>query len=233
MLGILLIGFHVGRRGPKPVDVGLLQMYANEWSLFLYMLRDGKEAELYKLTTERTQRTDSEGGRHEHVVVHKRLFVAKFQPASEEARLLLKKSPPKPEGGEWVVDPPVLPAPEVWERFKSARSKVEVQKALTIMQKHVREVDLGVLTHLFTTAQEHAEAVLQAKRLPHYPRSRRQGSDNKRIDFFAKVLAGIALGLSPLTTTKRLSRWLPTIPLYSADLERERMKNKVKHETGI
>jgi len=222
----------MGRRGPKPVNVGLLRMYAHDWSLFLYKLRDGKEAELYKLTAERTERTDEKGGRHTHIVVQKRLFVAKFQPVSEEARLLLKNSLPKPKGGEWLVDPPVLPAPDVWEQFKRARSKGELEKAFTLMQKHVQEVDLGVMTHLFKAARERAEDVLRAKRLPHYPCSHRPGSDNRRVDFFAKILAGLAVGLSPLTTTKRLARWLPTIPMYSANLERERTRNKVKHETS-
>jgi hypothetical protein len=51
----------------------------------------------------------------------------------------------------------------------------------------------------------HAEDFLRAKRLPHCPKSNRPRSDTKRIEFFAKVLAGLKLGIAPATATKRLA----------------------------
>ena len=48
----------------------------------------------------------------------------------------------------------------------------------------------------------------RATRLWNYPKDKgRPTSDNKRIEFFAKALAGLMLGISPATATKRLSHW--------------------------
>lgn len=60
-----------------------------------------------------------------------------------------------------------------------------------------------------------------AKHLWFYPRdSDRPSSDNKRIDFFAKTLAGLMLGVSPATAAKKLSQWkLPKLWLTEFDKE--------------
>ena len=50
-------------------------------------------------------------------------------------------------------------------------------------------------------------ALVKAKRFPHYPKNPRPSSDDKRLIFFAKVLAGLEHGLAPLSATKRLSHW--------------------------
>ena len=66
-----------------------------------------------------------------------------------------------------------------------------------------------VWAYLLRATRKNDTAILQAKNLPHYPRAERPSSDDKRIDFLAKVFAGFAFGLAPLTATKRLSRWKP------------------------
>jgi hypothetical protein len=65
---------------------------------------------------------------------------------------------------------------------------------------------------LVRAATNNAQDILNAKDLPHYPRAERPTSDNKRIEFFAKVFSGLALGIAPLTATKRLSGWSPLRP---------------------
>ena len=42
-----------------------------------------------------------------------------------------------------------------------------------------------------------AKGFLEARMLPSYPRSTRPRSDDKRVAFFAKVLAGFELGVAP------------------------------------
>jgi hypothetical protein len=168
---------------------------------------------------------ENQDGREVRIPVTKHILVAKFGPESTDARLLLKKSLRNPKDSEWLVKPPVMPAPKVWEQFKVARSSAELVQALNAMEEHIPEADLGLLRPLFKAAREYAADIFNAKaHLLHYPGSDRPGSDNKRIDFFAKILGGVALGLSPLTSTKRLAWWSPTISLYSSELSRQRKK---------
>jgi len=53
----------------------------------------------------------------------------------------------------------------------------------------------------------HAEKILIGKRLPNYAKTDRRRSDDKRVVFLSKVLAGARLGLAPITAAKRLSHW--------------------------
>lgn len=177
----------------------MLQMYAIEWSRFLYTLRDGREAILSKVT----HTVDDKG-----IVSTNHILVARFPPRSDDAQRLLKALPPKPPNGEWFVNLPILPAPELWESFKHVRTIAGMRRVLFLMEKRVPESDRAALKPHFKAARERCADIIKAKGLPHYPR--RPGSDHRRIDFFAKVLAGLAFGLTPLTSTKRLSNWSPT-----------------------
>ena len=56
--------------------------------------------------------------------------------------------------------------------------------------------------------RDHGAELYRAKCLWTYPQATdRAKSDDKRIEFFAKALAGLMLGISPATAMKRLSRW--------------------------
>jgi hypothetical protein len=53
----------------------------------------------------------------------------------------------------------------------------------------------------------YAEELLGGKRLPSYAKTDRPSSDDKRVVFLSKVLAGARLDLAPITAVKRLSNW--------------------------
>jgi hypothetical protein len=53
----------------------------------------------------------------------------------------------------------------------------------------------------------YGEQLIISKRLPSYARTTRPSSDDKRIIFCSKVLAGARFGLAPITAVKRLSHW--------------------------
>jgi hypothetical protein len=131
-----------------------------------------------------------------------------FIPVSEEARTL-PGGTVKMNGQDWLVFPPTFPKPEVWEQLKKARSVAQIEEAARgigeLASAFASSTDwaqkpAGALSHF-------AEGILDAKRLPHYPRKSRTRSDDKRIVFLAKVMAGLTLGLRPITAVKRLSRW--------------------------
>lgn len=100
----------------------------------------------------------------------------------------------------WELTPPVPPSPEIWKQLKKARSVADVQRvARSLRQRRRISRPQSELFH------SHAEELLRAKELPHYPKSNRPRSDDKRIQFFAKVLAGLGRGIAPATATKRLA----------------------------
>jgi hypothetical protein len=53
----------------------------------------------------------------------------------------------------------------------------------------------------------HGKQVLIGKSLPSYAKTDRKRSDDKRVVFLSKILAGARFGLAPVTAAKRLSHW--------------------------
>jgi len=202
----------MGRRGPKPADVSLLKVYAKEWALQLYELRDGRPAELYKV--KHSVRLEKDGTR---IPLTKYIFVAKFHPESNEGRKLLIRLPPRVGDAEWSVVRPVVADSETWREFQRARMVETYHALLARVEARLPEEQRSseMWSRLFRYARERAADLVKARQLAHYPRAKntdRPTSDDKRIEFFAKVLAGLALGLAPATATKRLARWSPPIP---------------------
>ena len=208
----------MGRRGPKPVNVNLLKVCATEWALRLYELRDGRPAELYRV--KHSVRLEKDGT---CIPLTKYICVGKFHPESEDARRLLIMLPPRVGDAEWSVVRPVDADSETWREFQSARSGETYQALLARIEARLPEGERSseMWSKLFRAARERAADLVKARKLAHYPRAKnidRPTSDNKRIEFFAKVLAGLALGLAPATATKRLARWSPPTPETSIPL---------------
>jgi hypothetical protein len=126
-------------------------------------------------------------------------------PVSEAARTL----PPKMQFLGWTFYSPVMPKPGVWKQLKKAHTSRQVKRAAQ---------EIGDLQNIFTSSSawsrdpagalsHYAKGIHVAKKLPHYPRTDRPRSDDKRLQFLAKVMAGLTLGLAPITAVKRLSGW--------------------------
>jgi hypothetical protein len=123
----------------------------------------------------------------ENIVVHP------TRRASKEAEVLVRGR------RDWKLQPPILPRPELWQLLKRARSGANIRRVAGGLRR----------SHPFLSnvLNSHAEELLRAKQLPNYPRSDRPRSDDKRIWFFAKVLAGLENGIAPMTATKRLAHF--------------------------
>lgn len=215
--------------GPRPVDIKLLREYAEIWRLQLLLLRDGRPGTIVSL--DRGER---------------RIAKVEILHASDKVKGLLSKLTNLREGPEnlWFQSP-VFPEPQIWNQLKDARSTAEMQKALDTLERYMRKRwnppdDMflqrrprwadTLWSKLLFAARERASDLLKAKELPHYPKAKnteRPSSDNKRIDFFAKVLAGLALRREPGTATKRLSHWNP--PVFSARLTKGKAKMMKGH----
>lgn len=100
----------------------------------------------------------------------------------------------------FIFAPPYPAHPELWNQLKRARTVSEVEEATDHIAKMIPTAHWRAL-------RSHAREFLSAKKLHHYPKSRRRpSSDDKRLQFIAKVWSGFMQDISPATATKRLSR---------------------------
>lgn len=210
----------MGKRGPKGVSANHLELTALGWAWFLRTLRDGEPGSVRKTKLGSWRTTVplavlrwNEVGRPERA--ERRILAGKMRYRSMRYRRIetvkdvvvpptraaLKKAEALVRGRkEWKLEPPVLPRPELWQRLKRASSCADIRLVARALRRS-HPVFLSKVLH------SHAGDLLKAKQLPNYPRSERPHSDEKRIWFFAKVLAGLEHGIAPVTATKRLAHF--------------------------
>ena len=105
-----------------------------------------------------------------------------------------------------LIFPPISSRPELWEQLKHARSMKDVSQIMNVIYRWM--CDAGDVFKNYRIPEGQEAELYRATRLWNYPKDKeRPTSDDKRIEFFAKALAGLILGISPATATKRLSRW--------------------------
>ncbi len=185
------------------MEVERLKGTALNWATFLFALRDGQPGSLQKVVW--NPWTWGRAGKVKVRHRSSRVLVARIVPVSNAARELPKQF----KSDDWVLFRPVMPKPQVWEHLKRAHSVKEIREVARSMSWWAGgylpggdwAIDFPRALH------SHAEDVLKAKRLPNYPKSNRPRSDDKRVEFFAKILAGLMHGIAPATATKRLTRW--------------------------
>jgi len=118
----------------------------------------------------------------------------------------------------WSVMPPVVPKPHVWEQLKNAHTAPDIKKAARGIGNPSEEFSKDLRNAFSSTLEKwaqhpdkaisyYAEEIREAKKLPHYPKTTRKRSDDKRVVFLSKVMAGLTLGLAPISAVKRLSHW--------------------------
>jgi hypothetical protein len=95
-----------------------------------------------------------------------------------------------------VLDPPGHPPePDLWKRLKRATKPQQV-RTICSQSRHwlnSKRSELGQLLY------KHADQFLEAKADPAYPHSERRSSENKRIQYLARAMAGVSVGLKPAT----------------------------------
>lgn len=193
----------VRRPGRKAVDIKLLKQYAEYWRVHLLLLRDGRPG------------TIVEQGKGQKPIAR----VEVLRASARVKQLLSKLEDLRGGPGKLWFQSPVFPEAKIWDQIKDARSATEMQKALDALERFSRKLCPRARwadtfwSRVLGAVRDHADDLVKAKELPHYPKSsRRKTSDDKRIEFFAKVMAGLALRLAPLGATKRLSHWNPDKP---------------------
>ena len=192
----------LGLRGPKPVEVTHLQAEAMQWACFLYIVRDGVPGYIQHVKWRRFQLTGSAEWARRGEPLEPPILI----PVSAASQRLPERM--TAEKG-WVIFRPIMPKPAIWEQLKRARTVSQIKSAAR---------GIGKLQSAFVSStpwgqnpagafRHCAEGILAAKRLPNYPKTNRPRSDDKRVEFLAKTMAGLTLGLAPITALKRLSHW--------------------------
>lgn len=196
----------------KKEALGLLNGAAQDWANLLTQLRDGEDGWYGKVIWGPEEKAEGMGAFRQG-----QTFDAVILPktASKETlqTVMLEK-----EGWQYV--PPTQPQPQTWDRLKAARTVRQIHSVAYDFKRwiarspsgysivHGRKLKLerskAYRNHWYVL-RDHAEEILAAKQLWTYPKS--DWADDKRIEFFAKSLAGLMLGLAPATAQRRLTGW--------------------------
>ncbi len=208
----------MGKRGPHPINVNELAGRAGVWASNLYEVRDGRVGLLEQVDWELIMTG------HDRALRSRRVLQAFFIPIGSRMRELpeplrsrgwvhggcaIPKQAVRGGGTWWLLLPDKSPLPKIWEKLKRARTIAEMQKALTKILRLLFVSENNWQRKGNKPLREIAAELLQSRRLSSYPRApeaKRTQSDNKRVAFFAKVLAGVEMGIAPATTIKRLHK---------------------------
>ena len=221
--------------GRRPILIGQqgvnsLKRHAIFWTYLLYALRDGADGYVQELRWGPMEEFHGEPAFGQSLAIAKRegqeVVVKYGSPlgalplARSMSQQQLKKWQRTQDG--WHYVPPILASPQIWERLKDARTVPQIgsvardlkrwadrtPKSYYVMdgQRH-EDARVPILPIHLRVFHAHAKKILAAKKLWTYPRTNRPKSDNKRIDFFGKSLAGLMFGLAPATAQRRLTGW--------------------------
>jgi hypothetical protein len=220
------LGENVGKRGPKPVEMGTLNAWEFEWYKALHLLRDGMqlpknlrwdappswkpreaEARIKALTELNPTKIWDEMERQQQ----QRLL----RPISEAERVLLHA---KAEIGlQRLIDDEIVRLKQflrakqilksrterraIWTALTRARNIPAVQQACQRWER-LADVHAAGFTPYAVHVSANAQVFLRMKRDQRFPRS--PYADNSRLEYLARGMAGVMMGVSPMTSIERL-----------------------------
>jgi hypothetical protein len=180
----------MGRRGPHAIDKERLNFRAVQFANCFFTLRDGQPARI---------RTQGPGGWIEAGTI--------IPQDQNEARKFVEGLN-RLSGTPWQIIPEICPNQTAWELLKRARTEVEIRRAAKSIADWAPMGRSDWRTEIPRAIRKHAKDLVRAKNNWAYPRDlSRPTSDDKRVVFFAKILASLASGLSPTYSIKVLAYW--------------------------
>jgi hypothetical protein len=198
-------------RGPRSINFAELLRRAESMAASLYALFEGRPGFLVHSkggvwkTKQMALLREEELGRPDKV--RERILEGQMQYEPLRFKMSVLIVPPTDQGRKdakalvrhnrhWRYTQDIVPRPEMWERLIKARSLADVRNIASRLRP-----DHPMLASML---HSYAGDFLRAKRLHNYPMSNRPSSEYKRIEFYARVFAGLSLGIAPATTTRRL-----------------------------
>lgn len=214
----------MGARGPKAVDIGTLHVWEFEWFKALHFLRDGMqlpEPARPRLTTEQLKRLDA------RIKVLEKLPLDKIVATQESDGI-----PPAPDYRP--AKPGDRSPLDVWTPWAESQRSREIGKLLSMKPREIREraerrqiwqtlwnskspsglakacdrwsaLDdvKGIGMDVFPAhVKANAPGFIAITRSPRFPKS--TASDDARIDYLARGMAGVMMDVSPMTGIERL-----------------------------
>ncbi len=227
----------MGLRGPQSADLGALKLLTVQWAYLLLGLRNGHPDLVELLEWKPWRERNGVKVRYgiafritlAHVVstpgisgsikfLREKLIVKDQRNSSNEPPQLYAEPLERIQRNKYLPDdfssngplyfPSISPRPDLWQRLKHPRSIKGVKQTVDDLYRWM--CDAGEVFKQYRIPEDRIAELYQAPRLWNYPGAtdkKRRSSDDKRIEFFAKALAGLILGISPATATKNLSRW--------------------------
>jgi hypothetical protein len=210
----------MGKRGPKPVDIGLLNTWEFEFYKAFCLLRDGSVlprptmpplgftpaelraliAQLKRMTPEDYWRTQGQLARDLGETVN-----LKRPPRSVDLWSAERNLKQEIFWLEQTLVPPKAQAQvrrrKIWDDLVRANTYSALKKACRRWSR-MPDVRTAGPTSFPSHVTANAEPFLFMKRNPRFPRSRY--GDNSRIDYLARGMAGVLAGVSPMTAIERL-----------------------------
>ena len=216
----------MGKRGPKPVDIATLNAQEFKWYRALHLLRDGTQlphipafVRLGRLETETDLewwrkatlkeiiglvRDDAEVGKS---FTDSQREWAELERERQVSRLEQQLKPKKKIHAE-------VKRREIWEALIRAHTVEAVQEACQRWEC-LADVQAKGFASSPAFVSSHAEQFLRMKRNRRFPRS--DYSDESRLAYIARGMAGMMMGLSPMTAIERLRNFKHAVggPLWS------------------
>jgi hypothetical protein len=209
----------MGKRGPKPVHLGGLHTWEFEWFKAFHLLREGAqlpEISRRPLTREDIKRIDARIERLQRMPLEKIVDdeppSPDYEPKKEGDRPGLvmwrfwAESMRQREVGRFrAMKPREVYAKaerrEIWNSLWAARRRSSVEQVCDRWEKLPDVIGLG-----FGVFPAHVRAnvsqFLSITRNQRFPRS--AAADDSRLDYLARGMAGVMVGVSPMTAIERL-----------------------------
>jgi len=211
----------MGKRGPQPLDLGLLNTWEFEFYKVFHLLRDGTTlpvrnlppplgfspselraliARLKRMSPEEYWRTQGQFTRElgEKVNLKRPLRMVDLWSAERNLKQEIFWL-------ERTLDPPKVQAQvrrrKIWEDLVRANTYSALRKACGRWSR-MPDVRAAGLTPFPSHVTANAAQFLFMKRNQRFPRS--HYGDNSRIEYLARGMAGVLVGVSPMTAIERL-----------------------------
>lgn len=137
------------------------------------------------------------------------IFAAKTFEFEEFEKMQNELPPGQSQSLVWHL--PTQAAQDVWINLKQSNSRRQMVDALDSFERWLKDtpsINLWCGRPFPRNLSRYSDGLLDAKSLHNYPKAeKRPTSDDKRVLFFAKVLAGLRFGLTASYSTKKLSGW--------------------------
>jgi hypothetical protein len=208
----------MGKRGPKPVDVGVLTRWEFEFYKAFHMLRDGMRL---PLKGPQTGLTSTElraflkllkkmSGDH-YLLTTRRLTremgekINLVRPPTRVERWWAQES--RDQEIQWIesmLQPRTIQAQaergKIWKDLMELNTESAIRRACSRWAQ-LRDIR-GAVTPFPDHVAQNATKFLLMKRNKRFPRS--SYGDDARLEYLARGMAGVMLGLSPMTAIERL-----------------------------